>query len=619
MRGWAVLPESEGYSVFVEAEEEGRRILRKLIARTRSRSIAAMLERRLFQHALVSGIYSTGTGASITAAIPYLGDDGATIIGAPGSVLARLVNELRDAGIDVSVIGTTVRPPMVKASDLSPVPYIVAPPMRCIDIHFRHVSKIVDVVKVNAKGNPAEKKEATRLIARALSIVDELDGRTVVLLNKELVLKLTRLLVENGYVLRTKEWLKAINPSSSAKEFIKGVIEVHGDSERNVIDYVVVKKYFAALSPEEYREILEDTDENGLVWKEILLMNIHGRMSMGIDPPILDVDNIVLLAGLRSRLRKCLPIPGRPGRFLRATLAAGKPVIWYDFEGLDPEIVVIDNGKCVRVYDYYDFNRDLHDFEQVIGRWMRVRKRIVIVASSKYYEYLLKSIYYATRGMVEGLLMKTNRTASDKVRRDLDAMVEEDRENVMKLLRESKENMKDIAMSNRGYVLFENRELRYRVQRIYGKRVAIRNRRVTITIPRGYNKLDEIVRDLIDPEWLEKRIQEIMYKKYRSLNNYYSALRFVKKQLKYKNLPRHRLGMIPRIIRGIIRGFEYAAEHGKEVPTGLRKLFRTYIEEGPRAVAERLAEEILLSAHPETRPRVMSVLRRALLPIPLLG
>jgi len=133
------------------------------------------------------------------------------------------------------------------------------------------------------------------------------------------------------------------------KNEFKLKIEVYGDLERGVIDYIIVNK------------------NNG----KILLVSPHSRVAMGVDPPIENPKMLIILFGLR-----------RPAvEYIKLDSIVYDKLYYVDSElGLMDLRVYSENNlyyvaradtkhTYLYIYDVFDVKYDLHMLLQIIGRW----------------------------------------------------------------------------------------------------------------------------------------------------------------------------------------------------------------------------------------------------------
>jgi len=136
-----------------------------------------------------------------------------------------------------------------------------------------------------------------------------------------------------------------------------------GDKARGVVDYVICEK-----------------PRGG----QLMLVSPHSRVSMGIDPPLSDPDEVVLLYGLRRPAREYIKVrlsAGLRGRLVGELwdlrVVSFENNIYYVYWGDDARY------SYVYVYDAFDSKYDVHMLIQVAGRWYMQKVRRVFY-NSKY-------------------------------------------------------------------------------------------------------------------------------------------------------------------------------------------------------------------------------------------
>lgn len=135
---------------------------------------------------------------------------------------------------------------------------------------------------------------------------------------------------------------------------LKYNVEVVGDLDRRVVDYVVVRG-------------------DG----EVYLM-YHGRISMGVDPPVLEVDRVYVVGGVRRPERWRVPVGAVDvlymvrerfldiyGWYRKAFKRKGFSLLLRD--EFRPGSVRVYRDR-LEVYDVWDYWYDAHILRQVIGR-----------------------------------------------------------------------------------------------------------------------------------------------------------------------------------------------------------------------------------------------------------
>ena len=291
-------------------------------------------------------------------------------------------------------------------------------------------------------------------------------------------------------------------------------VELYGDLDRGVVDYVLVRKGSGC----------------------IMVTSSHSRVAMGVDPPVQDPRMIVVLYGLRRPPTQFIKFDRIE---LERRLVIDDPwfgVVVHQVVREGDMYVVWDGGERLWVYDVFDAKYDKHMLLQIIGRWY-MQSVEVIVHNAKYSIVDIK--YYAI---------------------DVDSIYGVPR---------SEYYVEDVRIE----------EVRF------GNEV----RKVKRVLLEPVRSFDEAVGKVVKYERCDSGTK-LRRLDYLSLRNVYNSLRFVKRHLMYRSLSREEEWWFAKKIVRMINGFEYAMERGLEIPSGLRRFFEAYRDEGIGALLDRLKE-----------------------------
>ena len=312
-----------------------------------------------------------------------------------------------------------------------------------------------------------------------------------------------------------------------AKAFEKLGWRVLYGGEDGVIDYVVVER------------------PNGTM---IFLLHSHGRSSMGIDPPLRDeIETVVVALGVRGYPRLCVPVPSvfrgvvRDGMVISGAEGVG---------GLGvPGTYAVVQGGLMWVYDVFQVKYDVHLLVQVIGRFFLSRSMKYVVLNPRFMLGDLKFFF-----VVDG-------------QRDLGAVGR-----VYKV--------KWVGEDGREYSEFEV----YRQQIGWWEiRPVAEEVRITWFVEGGDVGVD---------------YRKFMRSMYNRLRNVYGSLRYCRRQLRYGNQP-NKWWLAEKLLY-LASGFEYARLEGAPVPHGLKRMFRVYASEGLRGLLAFVRGRYLSNLDPET-------------------
>ena len=163
-----------------------------------------------------------------------------------------------------------------------------------------------------------------RDLLELLNTVIEVNGNVVIVANKRVILYISELLRKGGFN-----------------------VEVYGDLNRNVVDYVLVDK------------------GNG----KIMLVSPHSRVGFGVNPPVENPRVIVLLPDIRRPAREYVKLSRDVyGRLIYRGPDLGLMNFSVVREG-DVYYVAVNDGRhtLLFVYDKFDAKYDRHMLIQIIG------------------------------------------------------------------------------------------------------------------------------------------------------------------------------------------------------------------------------------------------------------
>ena len=258
--------------------------------------------------------------------------------------LTKIIEDLRSKGYDVGVILTTIMLPKLWDGGF------VVLPSKFDSVSIIYSIKLKRLVcSMNTGGvdviNPGRGAYTIVWMLQKLR-----GGNYVILVNKRILNQLLVML---------------------PRIYGEDKVEVYGDIERGVVDYVVLKKDGKTT---------------------ILLAYVHGRLGFGINLPIEKVDYIFVLAGVKRHIGGLLYIP------LRLDIIKSKQVDWMVARRL---MSLRFRGKSVRVggefghtytllrvvgreirlyvYDIWESLYDIHVALQIVGRaYLIPFKRLVL-------------------------------------------------------------------------------------------------------------------------------------------------------------------------------------------------------------------------------------------------
>jgi hypothetical protein len=414
-----------------------------------------------------------------------VGRKGEHLRGYYGSGARGIVQMLRRAGIDVATVTTSV-----DELEALGVRILVHEALESVEVRLDKVMKLVrsEKVKLRLRGllSPSTRRDVLISLADVERVVREVvrfEGNAVIVVSKRLMRIVVGLLQEIGLS-----------------------IEVHGDTERGVIDYVLARK------------------RGGVV----MVVSPHSRVAMGVDPPVDDPKIIVIMYGLRRPAQSYIKVP----HWVLSRLVVRDPELSvFDYSVYkEGNAYFVSDGERLWLYDRFDARFDIHMLTQVIGRWYMHNVNL-IVFNSKYDLYDIR--YYAV---------------------DVDWVY---------------------SLPSAPYYVMSDVEKR--------KGYAVRK-----LIP--VHSFDDAVHLVIDVNRSTRyeRTKELMGSAYRGLRGVYNSLRYARKQLKYRRLRRDELWWLAKKVASMMNGFEYAHMRGLDVPIGLKRFYRRWLDEGIYGLLEEL-------------------------------
>lgn len=304
-------------------------------------------------------------------------------------------------------------------------------------------------------------------------------------------------------------------------------VGVYGDLDRGVVDYLIVDK------------------RNG---GKILVTSPWSRVSMGVDPPVENPTSVYIVYGLRRPSYQYI-------KFRRGTLhlVVTGPFGVLDFSkyrGYGDDVYYVYAGSdsrfdYLKVYDVFDYKFDVHMLVQVIGRWFM--QSLGVIFFNRKYKPSVKYIIFD---------FEVHNVPVSPFYAVIDESVD-------------KKRIEDL-----GYRVYDDGRYGY---------IPLKN----------FNEgLDFIMKYFgVSLEGSERRVaRRYMRLSYLTLRGIYNSLRYIKKQVRFRQLHDGDIDLIVRKIVMMVNGFRYAEEEGLDVPDGLKKLYRVYWERGVGGILEWLKE-----------------------------
>ncbi|MEM4675811.1 MAG: hypothetical protein QXM12_05920, partial [Nitrososphaerota archaeon] len=271
----------------------------------------------------------------------FYGTGSPPIVCGPGSIINGILENWRSRGIKFGVISTSILPTKVPGVPFVGGGWVYLLPSRDLTPSRSEINPVQRVTGINP---------CYAHIPLILNATLHDSGTDVVILSKDQLLKFL-------------DWLRGTVS-----------FEIVGDLDRGVIDYVVVKKPY----------------NKGYLY----LMYPHGRCSMGVDPPVAEVDRVYIVGGVRRPPPTIAPVdvPKLARLMVDCSLlvytANGRGVLLRGGELSSLGFTLLHNGY-IEVYDNWDFLYDAHVLRQVLGRWFFADVKDIFFAGkfAKYTHY----------------------------------------------------------------------------------------------------------------------------------------------------------------------------------------------------------------------------------------
>ncbi len=134
---------------------------------------------------------------------------------------------------------------------------------------------------------------------------------------------------------------------------------MYGDISRGVIDWV---------------EIIKDNGTD-----KIYLVYPHGRIAMGVEPPITSVRSLNFLYGVRRPASDFVILRRIPERFISSTLGHLKKIKLTNISIPGSYLIIegVNNSIKLKLYTRWDYRYDIHCATQILGRWFLLDVQIV--------------------------------------------------------------------------------------------------------------------------------------------------------------------------------------------------------------------------------------------------
>jgi len=291
----------------------------------------------------------------------------------------------------------------------------------------------------------------------------------------------------------------------------------------------------------------------------ILLFHPHGRTSMGVDPPYRDrIESVIVALGLRGYPRYVVTVPS----VFR--------VIGREFDGKSvgtddlPGVYSVIKSGFLYVYDVFSLKYDLHLMVQIIGRFFLSRSMKFVLLNPRYGIRDIKFfvlVHYLDSDKYGNLVGRVYRVSY-------------------------------VDKYGREYNEFQLRMAGMRWLDVKMKLYEINIDRFTRSNSNGY-----VV-----------NLRNVRYIMYNMLRCVYNSLRYVRKQLKHNNQP-DRWWFVKKFVY-LINGFEYARLNNMSVPSGLKKCFRIYCNEGLLSLLEYVYNKYLQGVDPKVWKFIMLYIYR---------
>jgi len=439
------------------------------------------------------------------------------LVGYAGGYVRAVIATLMKAGCNVAVVSTSV-------VDADVIPHVLMPheSLEHVRVDVANIMKPVKILSVYwdpavaVSANTADRKEEYR-VRRSIN---------------DLELYLTQALSASGNAVIIANKRLVMIAAEIAKRFGLDV-RVYGDLDRQVIDYVIVKK-----------------KDGG----SLLLVSPHSRASMGVDPPVEDVVAIFILYGLREpareliKLKYCQLGERLIGEFYDLRIhRSDNGNVYYVYAGSDGIY------EYLLIYDSFNDKYDKHLLVQIIGRWYMQNVQYIFY-NGKYdvlTRYFLPDVglwslpegnYYVLKGVDRSggfsrPILEGFASFGDAVAR------------VLGLKRPSYMVVTDTSV--------------YRD-------------------PNYYEKLLESAAEMLGLTLLVN-IDKVLEREYRGLSSAYNCILRARREISAGRGDAYRLS---RYLIRVVNGFVYADATGSKVPAGLVRFYVAYKNFGIRVMLE---------------------------------
>ncbi len=284
------------------------------------------------------------------------------LIGLPGAQLTVLVGELIDKGISVAVATTSIMSSSIP--DYKDI--VLHPSLKRVEYRVFRLKRVYGSYTFN---------KPVRM--RSLGLMKLLDISAVSLILGYLLKRRgSDVLVVSKTVL-----LKLL--SSLPKERIR----VYDDIERGVIDWV---------------EVIKD---NGV--DRVYLVYPHGRVAMGIEPPVASVRSINFVHGVRRPATEYVIV----GKCLACSSGNAKTDenVKLILESIPGAYVVAEREKGLvklRLYTKWDYRYDIHCAAQILGRWFLLDVELVNIRRDYFPGFARSPFFYFEIGPMKEKLYR---------------------------------------------------------------------------------------------------------------------------------------------------------------------------------------------------------------------
>gem|GEM_PF-3677584 len=166
-----------------------------------------------------------------------------------------------------------------------------------------------------------------------------------------------------------------------------GYLLKHKDSDVLVVSKTVLLKLLSSL-PKDRIRMYGDVERGIIDWVEVIKDNCvdrvylvypHGRISIGVEPPIASVRSTNFVHGVRRPATEYVVVGRVPSTFLQDMLRHVKSMKLV-LESIPGAYVIVERGKGLvklRLYTKWDYRYDIHCAAQILGRWFLLYVEIV--------------------------------------------------------------------------------------------------------------------------------------------------------------------------------------------------------------------------------------------------